>query len=217
MQFRFHKVIILLVVLYAIVCMWHWTLGFTFFTQLSNLFIALTVLLQLIAGEGKLSRLKFAATVAIQVTFLVYLTLLGPISTGGLWEAYRQDHYASLCMHVLVPAAALADYLLNDRQYVPRRGWPLYALLPPLVWFALILILGAAGLRWNGMGAPYPFLNYLAPAGWFGFQPGITDGRSIGIGVAYCMMSLVLLFLLVGFLIQMTGRIGKRTEAEKAV
>ncbi len=201
MKFRTPKLILLALVLYAVVCIWHWPIGFTFFTQLSNLFAAAAVLLQLIAGEGKLCSLKFAATVSILVTFLVFLVFMGPFYPGGLPAAYRQDHGASLCMHLLAPAAALADYCLNDRRAFSGKHWPMYALLPPLLWFGFILVLGAAGVRWHGMPAPYPFLNYLAPTGWFGFRPGIADGSSPGIGVFYALLAMIGLFLLIGRLL----------------
>ncbi len=201
------KLFILALVGYAVVRMWHWPIGFTYFTQLSNLFIASAVLLQAFFGEGRLCALKFAAVVSILATFLVYLLFLAPFMPGGLPGAYRQDHYASLCMHLLVPAAALADWLLNDSSFFGGRLWPLYALLPPLCWFGSILILGAAGVRWNGMAAPYPFLDYLSPPGWFGFRPASADTPA-GIGVFYSMLFMSGLFLAIGYLLQRTGRAG---------
>ncbi len=205
MKFRLPKLMILLLVLYSMIRMWHWRLGFTFFTQLSNLFIASAVLLQLLAGEGKLKAYKFAATVSILVTFFVYLFFLAPFVSGGILEAYRQDHYASLCMHILVPACALTDYLLNDRKGFRSRGWPLYALLPPTVWFAFIMVLYAFGVRWNGLPAPYPFLDFTAPAGWFGFHPDLSAGTTVGIGVIYPVLIIMGLFLLFGFLLRKAG------------
>ena len=189
--------------------MWHWPIGFTFFTQLSNLYAAVAVLLQLIAGPGRLKGLKYSAVVSILVTFVVYLLVLAPIYPGGILAAYRQDHYASLCMHVLVPMIVTADFCLNDKPVQLHRRWLLYALLPPAVWFCMILILGAAGFRWHGMSAPYPFLNYLAPSGWFGFMPETAGYDSMGIGVAYALVVMLGVFALIGFLIL---RIGSRPK-----
>ena len=202
MKFRILKIIILAIVLYAVVRMWHWPIGFTYFTQLSNLFIGAVVFLQLAYGTGKLCALKYAATVSILITFFVYLTVLGMMVPGGLWEAYRQDHYASLCMHLLVPFLSLVDFLLNDRVYYQHRRWRVHALLPPIVWYVFILVLSLCGLRWNGMAAPYPFLNYTAPAGWLGFLPGTFSRSTMGIGVFYSLLAMLGLFLLIGFLLQ---------------
>lgn len=209
MKYWLPKTMILLMVIYAYICMWHWPIGFTFFTQLSNLYAAVAVLLQLIAGPGRLKGFKYSAVVSILVTFVVYLLVLAPIYPGGILAAYRQDHDASLCMHVLVPMMMLADFCLNDRPVQLHRRWLLYALLPPTVWFCMILILGAAGFRWHGMPAPYPFLNYRAPSGWFGFMPETAGYGSMGIGVAYALVVMLGVFALIGFLIL---RIGSRPK-----
>ena len=50
------------------------------------------------------------------------------------------------------------------------------------------------GVSWHGMAAPYLFLNYWAPAGWFGFRPETAGWNSAGIGVAYVILILMLLF-----------------------
>ena len=54
------------------------------------------------------------------------------------------------------------------------------------------------GFRWNGMTAPYPFLNWDAPAGWFGYLPETASYRTMGIGVFYAVMAMLLLFVLLG-------------------
>lgn len=214
MRYRIPKLIILALVVYAMVCMWHWKIGFTFFTQLSNLYMGLTVLLQLVIGQKKTGAMKFSALVSILVTFLVYLLVLAPLVPGGIMAAYREDHYASLCMHVLVPAVSCIDYWLNDRKSFRTSGWLVYALLPPVIWFAFILMIGAFGVRWHGMSAPYPFLNYLAPAGWFGWMPETAGYKTMGIGVAYTLVLMMGVFALVGWLVQRFSRDCRRCEAQ---
>ena len=62
----------------------HWPIGMTYFTQLSNLFVAAVLLMQLLRPSARvLPGLKFSATVSIFVTFLVYLTVLGPPGVSG--------------------------------------------------------------------------------------------------------------------------------------
>lgn len=206
---------------YAVLMMLHWPIGFTFFTQLSNLFVAAVVLLQLLRRDRPvwLSLLKYTATVSILLTFLVYLTVLAPITPGGIGAAYRQDHYASLCLHLFTPALTIADFLLHDTVFPWKRKHVLLSLLPPMLWLVFILVLGQCGLRW-GMGnmtAPYPFLNYAAPAGWFGWMPETAGYTTLGVGVFYVILLMIPLVLLLGALLLAAARAAQhRKQARKA-
>lgn len=207
------KYLILLSTAYAMFRMVHWTLGFSYFTQLSNLLVAGVVLWQLISPSEKAFRAKLAATVSIFVTFLVYLLVLAPVMPGGILAAYRQDHWASLCMHLVTPALTVCDFLLVDCRKgtcVRHKRDALYAAIPPLAYFLLILFLRALGVDWAGMVAPYMFLNYAAPAGWFGFRPETVGPRSAGIGVFYVLLIMLGLFLLLG---EMLSRLAARISA----
>lgn len=195
--FLFPKLLILLSTAYAVVNLLHWPIGFTFFTQLSNLFLAAVVLLQLLAPRLRLlPGLKFSAVLSILVTFLVFLTVLGPVVPGGLIAAYAQDHGASFCLHLLNPALAMFDFFRNDALFPYEKRHALLALLPPFAYFLGILALGQLGLRWGptGMMAPYPFLDYGSPAGWFGLVVGGSRYFPIQIGVFYAVLALLLLF-----------------------
>ena len=195
------KVFIVLVTLYAVLMMLHWPIGFTFFTQLSNLFTAAVTLGQLITGGRSrgIELLKYAAAVSITVTFFVFLLVLAPLDPRGIPAAYAQDHCASLCMHLINPVLTVGDFLADSRSAAPLRKSHIFmALVPPVGYFAFILCLDALGFRWNGMTAPYLFLNYEAPAGWFGFLPETAGFTTLGIGVFYVILILLFLFLLVG-------------------
>ena len=142
------KIVVLASTTYAVICLAHWPLGFTFFTQLSNLYMAAVALAQLLWPRRKgLAVLKYTASVSIFVTFLVYLTVLAPLMPGGIMAAYTQDHWASLCLHVITPAAGIIDFFLND---APEGAWHkrhvALALVPPVT-DALILALCDAQLR----------------------------------------------------------------------
>lgn len=192
MKYALPKLAVVISTGYAFFWLAHWPLGFTFFTQLSNLYAALIVL----------AVLKYTASVSIFVTFLIYLTILAPLMPGGIMAAYTQDHWASLCLHVITPAAGIIDFFLND---APEGRWRkvhiALALIPPVMWLAFILVLGAVGILWHGMAAPYPFLNYLAPAGWFGWQPSTAGAATMGVGVFYAILAMIALFGLVGGII----------------
>ena len=69
---RLPKILLLASTGYAVLNLLHWPLGFTFFTQLSNLYLAAVVLLQLLQAKLRaLPALKFGALVSIFVTFFV--------------------------------------------------------------------------------------------------------------------------------------------------
>ena len=192
----FPKILILVSTAYAVVNLLHWPIGFTFFTQLSNLFLAAVVLLQLLVPKARfLPGLKFSAAASILVTFLVFLTVLGPVMPGGLPAAYAQDHGASFCLHLLNPALAFFDFFRSDALYPYGKRHARLALVPPFVYFLCILALGRLGLRWRGdMLAPYPFLDYGSPAGWFGFAAGGDRLWPLQIGAFYAVLVLLLLF-----------------------
>ena len=208
------KILILLSTGYAIVRMLHWPIGFTFFTQLSNIYAAAVVLLQLVSGK-KNRILKYSAAVSIFVTFLVYLLILAPMMPGGFLAAYRQDHYASLCLHIITPVLTIADFFLNDAGGLWERKHVWSALLPPCAYLFFILVLGKIGVRWGAgnMTAPYLFLNYSAPASWFGFMPETANYTTLGIGVFYCIIAMFLLFVLAAWLfLAATKAIEKRSK-----
>ena len=54
------------------------------------------------------------------------------------------------------------------------------------------------GVRWGTMHAPYNFLNYKAPTGWFGFDPNIRSWETLGIGVFYMLVILSIIFIIIG-------------------
>ena len=211
------KILILLSTGYAVIIMLHWPIGFTFFTLLSNIYVAAVVLLQLLSGGGKYRVLKYSAAVSICITFLVYLFVLAPMMPGGILGGYRQDHYSSLCLHLITPAFTIADFFLNDADGVWEKKHVFAALAPPALYLVFVLVLGKLGVRWGAgkMVAPYLFLNYEAPAGWFGFMPQTADYSTLGVGVFYCILALLLLFTLIAWLfLAIAKAAGKRSKTE---
>lgn len=203
------KFLILCTAIYAILMMLHWPIGFTFFTQLSNVYLLLVVLLQTadsMSGKSHpaytqfLLKLKFSACISIFVTFFVFMLAIAPLEEGGILNAYLEDHGASFCMHFLNPILAFLDYFQNDVRNSEEEPGLLYGILPPILYLIFIYGIGLLGVRWNfaqSMTAPYPFLNYAAPAGWFGFRPDTISSSTLGIGVFYCIVLLTGLFLLI--------------------
>lgn len=205
------KLLIIASVIYACVRLWHWKIGFTYFTQLSNIYTATAVLLQLLFDRRATRLVKYTATVSILITGIVFGVVLAPMVPGGMLAAYRQDHYASLCLHFITPILTVFDFLWNDTTGTWHKSDVWYGILPPTLYFVLILVLGAFGMTWHGMAAPYFFLNYRAPAGWFGYLPQTAGLDSSGIGVAYAVLGMIGAFLLAAWvLLWLARRIARR-------
>lgn len=208
------KLLILLSTAYAMFRMFHWAIGFTMFTQLSNLYTAVAVIYQLVKPGRRSCLLKYPAAVSISITFLVYLLIIAPMTPGGILAAYRQDHWASFCMHVITPVLTVLDFMLNDsREGYLRKSDVFFSVIPPVAYFIFSIILSCLGMRWyGGMAAPYPFLNYAAPAGWFGFMPDTAGRTSLGIGVFYVMLVMLSLTLLIAWALLMPATHFRRSK-----
>lgn len=181
---------------------------FTYFTNLSNIAIDLGLLASLIydvLGKEKKNGfyvVKYLLTLSITLTFLVYLCILAPTHEGGMLAAYFSNGAASFCVHFITPVLAILDFLLYDYRYESTGVHALYAIIPPLIYVGYVLILGQCfGMRWDGgMMAPYNFINYGAPTGWFGFDLSQAGTYTLGIGVAYMIVLLAVIFILLGLL-----------------
>lgn len=182
---------------------------FTYFTNLSNIFIDIMLgifLVEEIKGRGKNTPLhknngyllKFLATLAISITFLVFLLILAPSDKGGFIQAYVRNGCGSLGVHFVGPLLAIVDFCLFDYEYVSNGRHVVYAVIPPLCYVGFVVILNSLGVHWGRMSAPYNFLNFGAPTGWFGFDLKQMSGESLGIGVFYMVAVLLLIFLGIG-------------------
>lgn len=47
-------------------------------------------------------------------------------------------------------------------------------------------------------GSAVQFLNYKAPAGWFGFAPNTFNSTTLGVGVVYLLAIFTLIFIGIG-------------------
>ncbi len=183
----------------------------TFFTNLSNIFIDVVMLVFLAqdfsmlksGGKRPLSNgwyvVKFMATISITLTFLVYLLLLAPTNEGGIFASYFRKGGGSFCVHFVTPVLAILDFMLYDYRMESSRKHVLFAVIPPLCYVGFVIILAVCGMRWYGdMYAPYNFLNFGAETGWFGFDLSQMSSHTLGIGVFYMIVVLLLIFLGIG-------------------
>lgn len=144
---------------------------------------------------------KFMMTISIAVTFTLYLCFLAPTNKLGFVGAYMNNGCSSLCVHFITPLLAIFDFVLFDYKYKSSRAHVYFATIPPLTYVAYAVCLSEfAGVRWgeHAMAAPYNFLNYKAPAGWFGFAPNTFNSTTLGVGVVYLLAIFTLIFIGIG-------------------
>ncbi|MBQ6404545.1 MAG: Pr6Pr family membrane protein [Bacilli bacterium] len=196
--------------IYGIIKVYGGPLTFTYFTTLSNIFISLILLVFLIKDiisyksnkkiiySDKLYIIKFLATISITLTFVVFLTILAPTMGGGIINAYLMNEAGSLFVHFITPILAIIDFLLFNNEYKIETKYTIYSIIPPLIYVLFITIASSLGLRWGNMAAPYNFLNFKAPTGWFGFDPSLRSWETLGIGVFYMIVLLSIIFIIIG-------------------
>ena len=217
------RIIAIVSSIYGMAMSWD-SMALTYFTNLSNLMICAALLGSLIldtrsvlksksdeqceqAGSWVDSKpnawyiFKFMMTISIAVTFTLYLCFLAPTNKLGFVGAYMNNGCSSLCVHFITPLLAIFDFILFDYKYKSSRAHVYFATIPPLAYVAYAVALSEfLGLRWgdHAMAAPYNFLNYKAPAGWFGFAPNTFNSTTLGVGVVYLLVIFTLIFIGIG-------------------
>ena len=198
------KMLAIISCLYGLFVTFYGFISYTYFTTLSNVFILIMLLIFLIKdikGKDKSNTLyiiKYLATISISLTFFVFLFILAPANPDGFIESYALYNYGSLCLHFITPLLAIVDFLMFDYKYKSKKVHTIYAVVPPLIYVAYVLILSAFGFRWKGMKAPYNFLNFGSKVGWFGIDFSEYGKTSVGIGVFYMIIILLILFIILG-------------------
>ena len=217
------RIIAIVSSIYGMAMSWD-SMALTYFTNLSNLMICVALLGSLILDTRSALKsksdeqseragawvdakpnawyiFKFMMTISIAVTFTLYLCFLAPTNKLGFVGAYMNNGCSSLCVHFITPLLAIFDFILFDYKYKSSRAHVYFATIPPLAYVAYAVALSEfLGLRWgdHAMAAPYNFLNYKAPAGWFGFAPNTFNSTTLGVGVVYLLVIFTLIFIGIG-------------------
>ena len=145
-----------------------------YFTILSNLFEAFASLIWLINGNEKI---KYAASVAVGLTFFTVIFFLGPIFT------YRFMFTGpSFFLHGLVPIAAMLEMIFLCKDRISNRDNLLSCL--SMVIYGIYYL---ENILLNGLGVP-PHHN-----DWYGF---LRWGWGIGIVIFFLMIAAI---YLIGF------------------
>ena len=107
---------------------------------------------------------KLVGTVSITLTGVVFTFVLAP--TLGKWAWSVQN----VLTHVVVPAAAVADFFVTaSGAGIPRKS-VFWVILPPMLYTIYAGIGYARGWEFaRGQNYPYFFLNWGSPAGALGF------------------------------------------------
>lgn len=182
---------------------------FTYFTTLSNIVIAFVAgvfaildVIEIITKKdyknNALYTCKFMATISITLTCLAFMFLLAPTMATGFFGAYGGS---SFYLHLFSPVMAILDFILFDYNFKSNRWHKYFALVPPYMYCGYVVIASTLfNVRWGNMMAPYNFLNFGAKTGWFGFDLSTINYETLGIGVAYNIIVLSLIFFGIGAL-----------------
>ncbi len=149
-----------------------------FFTVDANLFLGLVCLMELIFAAAKragrigrvpprLVTLRYVATVAVALTFVVVAVFFGPMV--GYAPLYREGN---LYFHLIIPVVAMVSFCLMHRRFIPL-GETALALIPSVLYGAyytvMLLIFGAHFPRtdWYGFAAGGVVGSVICAAGIF--------------------------------------------------
>jgi len=149
---------------------------FSYFTNLSNLFAALVLLMSIVHRSRRSASLdtwRFISSVNMAVVGITFVALLRDVDLGDLRP------WVNVVCHYVMPVAVVADWFLEPP--VERLGTrrAAMALLFPALYFLYVMVRGQ-----NTGWYPYPFLN---PANVGGYA-----------GVAMYFAGIFVTFLVVG-------------------
>ena len=193
---------------YALFRMRHWLLGYTYFTQISNIFIVFVVACQILCTIAHkreaewLHDLKYLAVLSLFVTLLVFFAASVYTDSSRIIAMYEKDDYSSLCMHFISPILSMLDFFRNDSRRPYSGSIVIKSFLPFAVYMVFIILLGKAGIRWGAdkRMAPYPFLNYRGAAGWLG-NPISSGSFSLrGTGGAFVLLGAIAAIFIISLL-----------------
>lgn len=157
---------------------------FSYFTNLSNLFAALVLLLMAYAGfsgRGEAEardQIRAISAVNMAVVGIVFSALLRHVDLGALLP------WVNVVLHYVMPCLVVLDWLLQPPAYRLQVRHLMRCLIFPALYLAYVLIRGAA-VNWY----PYPFFN---PAHAGGYST--VASYSVGIALTFLVTGWLLLF-----------------------
>jgi len=174
---------------------------FFFFTVQSNIFIMLMALIFLVNEVAVLIikksfinqvllHIKYTATVAITITFLVFFTMLAPLMGVDYLLSFK-----NYSLHAIVPILAIVDFFLFDKDIQLTYKSSLLATIPPVCYVVFVYVGAIFKIQYaKNLYYPYFFLNidtngFFFEKGTMGIIPWIIIllGFIIGLGCLYCL------------------------------
>ena len=174
---------------------------FFFFTVQSNIFIMLMALIFLINEvvvlitnksfiNQTLLHIKYVATIAITITFIVFFTMLAPLMGVDYLLSFN-----NFSLHAIVPILAIVDFFLFDKDIKLTYKSSLLATISPICYVIFVYTGAIFKLEYSeNLYYPYFFLNidtngFLFEKGTMGIIPWIIIllGAIIGLGCLYCL------------------------------
>ncbi|MGH8107609.1 MAG: Pr6Pr family membrane protein [Arenimonas sp.] len=147
---------------------------FSYFTNLSNIFAALVLLLSVFLNNSRSRDLaRYVSTVNMAIVGLVFAVLLRNVDLGALLP------WVNFVVHYVMPVAILLDWFVEPPVSKLTGKQAFFALLFPIAYLAYVLVRGAQ-TGWY----PYPFLNPASVGGY-----GAVAAYSLGITTAFLLAS----------------------------
>ena len=174
---------------------------FFFFTVQSNIFIIVMSLLFLVNDvmllvnkksfvNQTLLLIKYVATVAITITFIVFFTLLAPLMGVDYLLSFN-----NFSLHAIVPILAIVDFILFDTDINLTYKNSLLATIAPISYVIFVYIGAIFKLRYGeNLYYPYFFLDFEKNGFFFEKGFGIIPWIIIllagicGLGYLYCLI-----------------------------
>lgn len=173
---------------------------FFFFTVQSNIFIIAMALIFLINEivllitkksfiNQTLLFIKYVATVAITVTFLVFFTMLAPLMGVDYLLSFN-----NFSLHAIVPILAIVDFILFDTDINLTYPNSLLATISPIS-YVIFVYVGAIFKLQYGENLYYPYFFLDFETNGFLFEKGfgiipwilILLAGICGLGFLYCL------------------------------
>ena len=174
---------------------------FFFFTVQSNIFIIAMALLFLINdirclitnksfANQTLLIIKYVATVAITVTFLVFFTMLAPLMGVDYLLSFN-----NFSLHAIVPILAIVDFILFDTNIHLTYRNSLLATIAPIS-YVIFVYIGAIFKLQYGENLYYPYFFLDFETNGFLFEKGfgvipwviVLLAGICGLGFLYCLI-----------------------------
>lgn len=174
---------------------------FFFFTVQSNIFVIAMALLflaneimLLIAKKSFINQvllhIKYVATVAITVTFLVFFTMLAPLMGVDYLLSFN-----NFSLHAIVPILAIIDFILFDTDIQLTYKKSLIATIAPISYVIFVYVGSIFKLQYSdNLYYPYFFLDYETNGFFlekgFGVIPWVIIllAGICGLGFLYCFI-----------------------------